>query len=393
VKHDGKVLISGAGIAGLTLAILLKQQGHEPLVVEHDRKLRSEGYMMDFFGSGFDVAERMGLVPELKAIHYPIDFFQFVDATGNVYASVPVARIFRALHGKYLYLRRSDLERILFDRAQQVGVEVLFGCQVAGLADKGTEVRVRLDDGSEDDFALVFGADGLHSEIRRLVFGKDDQFEKFLGGYVAAFHLDHHPFELDRALKLYEETNRVAGFYPLDESRMAATYVFRRGEARVPPGDRLAFVRDAYAGSGWIAGELLDSYQDKEPLYFDALTQIVMPTWSKGRVALIGDACGCLTLIAGQGSHMAMAEAFVLARELARHEGNHAQAFAAYEAMLKPEVAKRQNDAASFMRYFVPSRRSRPWLRRLIIKLMFNPFVLPFVFRWFGAESVLREYA
>ena len=111
----------------------------------------------------------------------------------------------------------------------------------------------------------------------------------------------------------------------------------------------------------------------KEPIYFDSLTQIVMPHWSKGRVALLGDACGCLTLLAGQGSHMAMAGAYVIARELERHDGDYSAAFAAYEAKLKPAVTKRQDDAAAFARYFIPSARSRPWLRRLVIKMMFSP--------------------
>jgi len=118
-----------------------------------------------------------------------------------------------------------------------------------------------------------------------------------------------------------------------------------------------------------------------------------MPHWHQGRVALVGDACGCLTLLAGQGSHMAMAGAYVIARELERHEGDYAAAFAAYEATLKPAVTKRQKDAAAMVNYFIPTERSRPWLRRLTIKLMFSPLVLPLMFRWFGARSVLADYA
>lgn len=254
-------------------------------------------------------------------------------------------------------------------------------------------MRAWFSDGSESSFALAFGADGVHSRVRNLVFGKESQFERFLGGYVAAFHLDRHSFDLDRALKLYEESDRVAAFYPLDAKRMAATYAFRHAEMSVPPEKRLDFVRKLYSGSGWITEEMLDAYEGQEPLYFDSLTQIIMPSWHKGRVALLGDACGCLTLIAGQGSHMAMAAAYVIAGELQRHDGNHTEAFAAYETMLKPEVTQRQDDAALFARYFIPSEDSRFWLRRLVIKIMFSPIVLPLVFRWFGAKSVLCDYA
>ncbi len=265
--------------------------------------------------------------------------------------------------------------------------------EVQALRDTGSAVMVTFNDGSEQAFALVFGADGVHSKVRRLVFGEEAQFARFLGGYVAAFHLDHHSFDIGRALKLYEEANRslrsTRSMPPPGQRPMPSATT----ETRVPQEQRLAFVRGEFEGAGWIAEDMLKVYQDNKPIYFDSLTQIVMPEWSKGRVALVGDACGCLTLLAGQGSHMAMAGGYVIARELEQHDGDYQRAFAAYEAKLKPGVTARQNDAASFARYFIPSDRSRPWLRRLVIKMMFSPLMLPLVFRWFGARSVLQGYS
>lgn len=387
------VLISGGGIAGLTLGILLKEAGFEPLVIEREPGLRVEGYMMDFFGSGWDVAERMGLVPKLRAIHYPIDSLQFVDDRGAAYVSVPIDVVRRALGGKYVYLRRSDLEHILYERAISSGVSIRFSASIAALAQDDAKVNVTFEDGADAAFDLVFGADGVHSKVRTLVFGDEHQFDRFLGAYVAAFHLDDRRFDLDRALKLYEEIDRVGAFYPLDERRMDATYVFRHDEVQVPHERRLDFVRDEFKGAGWILSRVLDDCEDTAPIFFDSMTQIVMPHWYQGRVALLGDACGYLTLLAGQGSHMAMAGAYVLAQELKQHNGDYGAAFAAYQALLKPAVDKRQQDAALFAKVFVPSERSRPWLRRLTIRLMFNPLILPIVFRWFGVKSVLAGYA
>jgi 2-polyprenyl-6-methoxyphenol hydroxylase-like FAD-dependent oxidoreductase len=167
MMQKSKVLISGAGIAGLTLAILLKEQGYQPLVVERDKAVRGEGYMMDFFGSGWDVAERMGLAPQLHAIRYPIDSLQFVDASGGIYTSVPIDRVRRALDDKYVYLRRSDLERILYERAIAAGVEIRFGSVITALQETANAVRTTFVDGTVAEFALVFGADGVHSGVRR----------------------------------------------------------------------------------------------------------------------------------------------------------------------------------------------------------------------------------
>jgi 2-polyprenyl-6-methoxyphenol hydroxylase-like FAD-dependent oxidoreductase len=270
MMQKSKVLISGAGIAGLTLAILLKEQGYQPLVVERDKAVRGEGYMMDFFGSGWDVAERMGLAPQLHAIRYPIDSLQFVDASGGIYTSVPIDRVRRALDDKYVYLRRSDLERILYERAIAAGVEIRFGSVITALQETANAVRTTFVDGTVAEFALVFGADGVHSGVRRLVFGETRQFERFLGGYVAAYHLDRHKFEIGRALKLYEETDRLAAFYPLDAQRMDATYVFRHDEVDILPEERLGFVRKEFKGAGWIAEAMLKAYKAAEPIYCHA---------------------------------------------------------------------------------------------------------------------------
>ncbi len=388
-----RALISGGGIAGLTLGILLKEAGFAPVVVEREPALRTEGYMMDFFGSGWDVAERMGLVPKLTAIRYPIDEMQFVDDRGKPFDTLPITVVSRALGGNYVYLRRADLEGILYERAQDVGVPVHFGRAVTALRQDNDAVRVTFDDGAEEEFDLVFGADGVHSRVRTLVFGGEHEFDRFLGAYVAAFHLEDHDLALDRALKLHEETDRSGAFYPLDERRVDATYVFRHGEVDIAREQRLDFVREEFKGAGWILEQVLENYRAAAPIFLDSMTQIVMPRWYQGRVALLGDACGCLTLLAGQGSHMAMAGAYVLSRELARHGSDYTAAFAAYQALLKPAVDARQRDAALFAKIFIPSKRSRPWQRRLTIKLMFNPLVFPLILRWFGAGSVLEGYA
>jgi 2-polyprenyl-6-methoxyphenol hydroxylase-like FAD-dependent oxidoreductase len=386
--NDRRILISGGGIAGLTFAIELKRRGFDPLLIEREPGLRAEGYMMDFCGSGWDVAERMHLTERLRAVRYPIDEFEFVDADGKAYARYPVTRIRRALDNKYVYLRRPDLERILTERAREVGVEIRYGTSLAALDDRGDAVYVRFEDGREDDFALVVGADGVHSRVRELAFGPEAQFARFLGLYVAAFHVPSKGFSIGRKVKLYEETDHFAFLYPLSDARLDATLCFRHGEMNIPHQDRIGFLREEFRNGGWITKDVIAAYTGNEPVYFDSATQIVMPQWHKGRVALIGDACGCLTLLAGQGSHMAMAGAYVLAQELARH-ADHAAAFAAYQDFMRPATAKRQKSAARFVGLFVPSNNSREWLRRLFIRLFFSRPVLANGLRLFGAKSIL----
>jgi 2-polyprenyl-6-methoxyphenol hydroxylase-like FAD-dependent oxidoreductase len=390
--HDSRsVLISGGGIAGLTLATLLKERGWEPLVIEREPAVAAEGYMMDFYGTGWDVAERMDLVGALRAVRYPIDVMRYVDARGRPFLTLPLDVVRRTLDDRYAYLRRSDLERILFERARAAGVAVRFGTSVRCLKAEGDRPAVAFDGGGEAAFSLVVGADGVHSRVRELAFGPEASFARYLGYYVAAFGLPLAP-EIGRSFTLYEEPDRVAGLYALSEGRMEATYIFRSEDVGpVPPAERLPLLRRRYAGAGWIAERVLGDLPPGAPIFLDSLTQIVMPRWSAGRVGLVGDACGCLTLAAGQGSHMAMAGAYVLATELARRP-DPARALEAYERFLKPLVARKQRQAVQLAAQLVPTARSREWLRRLALRVMFGRPFIRWTFRGLGARSVLRQY-
>jgi 2-polyprenyl-6-methoxyphenol hydroxylase-like FAD-dependent oxidoreductase len=384
-----RVLVSGGGIAGLTLAILLEQHGIEPTVVEREPGLGATGYMMDFFGTGWDVAERMDLTGALRAVRYPIERMEFVAGDGKPYCTVPIERVRSALDNRYVYLRRSDLERILFDCAREAGIEVRFGGSIEALTDHGDCVRVCFADQTTDKFDLVVGADGVHSNVRNLVFGPEAEFARFLGYYAAAFHFKSDGYGLDHAFKLYEETDRTVWLYPLDEYRADATLVFRDTDiGHVPREQRAALLRARLANGGWVTEKMLRELDAAQPIFLDSLTQIVVPDWHRGRIVLVGDACGCLTLAAGQGSQMAMAGAYVLAHELSRNT-DHGGAFRAYQTFLKRHVAAKQRDAARFARLLVPSAGSWALVRRLAIRFMFSAALLRPAMKFFGTASVL----
>lgn len=388
-----KILISGGGIAGLTLGILLKEKGWNPLVIERDASVSTEGYMMHFFGTGWDVAERMGIIEAVQAAQYPIDAMEYVDTGGRPYLHVPVGRVRNALSGKYTYLRRSDLQRILYDRAMQVGLLIRFSTMIRSIEDTGTGVTVTLEDGRIEKFDLVIGADGVHSRVRELVFGPEQQFSNFLGYYVAAFRMIRHECCIDRLFQLYEEVDCLAWFYPLNKRTMDAIYVFRSANVGfIPSKDRLALVRKKFKGAGWIARQMLKDYSSTDPAFFDSMTQIVMQSWSKGRVALIGDSSGCLTLLAAQGSHMAMAGAYVMANELAKYSNDHRAAFKAYEKLLRPETLKKQKRAAQLSKWFVPLPHSNTFLRRTVMKLIFSKISLKYSSVFLGDKSALANY-
>ena len=181
-----KVLISGAGIAGPTLAYWLAHYGLEPTLIEVAPSLRTGGYVIDFWGAGFDIAERMGALPEIRSKGYLMQEVRVVNASGKRTAGFPAEAFARMTNGRYVSLPRGELAAIIFGKLEG-RVEAIFGDSVKHIEQMEKGVRVTFTGGGSRDFDLVVGADGLHSRIRELVFGPESKFEKYLGYKVAAF--------------------------------------------------------------------------------------------------------------------------------------------------------------------------------------------------------------
>ncbi len=383
-----RILISGAGIAGLTLAIELKQNGLDPVVIDRLPAPRTQGHLLEFFGTGWDIATRLNVIESLRAIKYPIETLAFVGDDGSSWFEVPLKRIRAAFGDKYAYLRRNDIQRVLAERARELGIEIRYGTGIHALIDRGEGVHTTFVGGAVEDFDVVIGADGARSRVRMLAFGPDRRFVKPLGLYVAAFSTPQNGFPLNGACKFYEELDRTALLCPLDDKNMDGIYVFRQPELDAP--ENLTSLRQHYEDAGWITSDVLRSVSADARVSIGTSVQIVMPEWHRGRIALVGDACGTLGLQAGPGVQVAMAGAYVLARELVRH-ADHRDAFAAYQAAIKPSVDRKQKKAQLFADLYVPKPQSRSWLRRLATKAMFSPLGLDWVSRWHGAASMLKH--
>jgi 2-polyprenyl-6-methoxyphenol hydroxylase-like FAD-dependent oxidoreductase len=335
------------------------------------------------------VAERIGIIDAIKEVRYPLDYMEYVDKAGKPYMSVEMNRIKWAFENKYLPMQRSDLERILFEKAKSEGLGVRFDTQVRSVNDMDSTVEVEFEDNSQDNFSLVFGADGVHSKIRRLVFGREEEFSRFLGASVAAFHTTNK-YGLKSAIRLFEERDHMVAVYPISSQEITTIYLFRnRDSGYVPKEKRLALLRDTFKGSGWISERILNDLEPSTSIFLDTFTQILMKSWTKGRIALLGDACGCLTMISGQGSQVAMGEAFVIASELERNGTAFTQALGAYEKFFLPLVRKKQDNAARLLKIVLPSAYLPGWLRRLAISMLFESPILKLMPLYFGSKSAL----
>jgi 2-polyprenyl-6-methoxyphenol hydroxylase-like FAD-dependent oxidoreductase len=369
-----KVLISGGGIAGLTLAFWLHRHGHEPFIVERSPRLREDGYMIDFFGPGYGASEKMGLLSYIEGIHYQIPSLSFIDSRGKEKFSLQYAALRKNLFGgRHFNFMRGDLENLLYARIED-RAQMSFGTTVESFQQDGSQVHARLTDGTSGSFDLLVGADGAHSHIRELAFGGQQSFSRSLGYLAAAFIVDEPALWGDLRDAFYTLTvpERQVAVYPVHGGRLATFFIHKSHRLGGGFGAESAKqeLREVYGGMGWIVPELLERVPSGSELYFDEVTQIEMPSWSLGRVALVGDACQCVSPLAGQGASLAVAGAYVLAEELAvARKGDIAGALARYESRLRPSVERTQRAGRRFAKWFVPDTRARLGVRNAIMRV------------------------
>jgi 2-polyprenyl-6-methoxyphenol hydroxylase-like FAD-dependent oxidoreductase len=376
-----KVLISGAGIAGPTLAYWLAHHGFEPALLESAPALRTGGYVIDFWGAGFDIADRMGLLPEIRRKGYMVREVVAVNERGKRVSGFSVEVFSRITEGRYISLPRGDLAAAIFAKIDG-RVETMFGDSVRSIEQTEAAVRVSFQSGTARDFDLVVGADGLHSRVRELVFGPESHFEKYLGYKVAAFEVPGYRPRDELTYVMYTEVGGQVSRFTMRGDRTMFLFIFADEDGAVPADLKAqkARLRDRFGKSGWECPRILDALDSASDLYFDRVSQIRMnrpdhidphqEPWTRGRVTLAGDAAFCVSLLAGQGSALAMVAAYILAGELHRANGDYGKAFARYEDLMGPFVLAKQEAALGFAGAFAPKSKAGLFLRNQVFKLL-----------------------
>ena len=364
------VLISGLGVAGPTLAFWLRTAGFQPTLIEQAPAPRSGGYVIDFWGLGYDIAERMGLRDELDRIGYHISEMRIVNERGKRVAGFGTSVFLELTAGRYVTIARSALSRLLVEKIGD-GAEMIFGDEIQSLRECEDCVEVELVQQGKRRFDLVVGADGLHSKVRGLVFGPQDRFERRLGYMVAAFETTGYRPRDDDVYVMFGDPGRMVGRVTLRDDRTLFLFVFDVGAAELLNlsdfSKRKAILHARFGDNAWECPRILEALDQTDDLYFDRVSQIKMPKWSQGRIALVGDAAYCVSLMAGQGSALAITGAYVLAGELAKSSGRHVEAFANYEKVLRPFIEAKQRGAERFAGAFAPKSRWGLFLRNQLI--------------------------
>jgi len=396
-----RVLISGAGVAGPTLAFWLLHHGMEPTLVENAPCLQTGGYIIDFWGVGFDIADRMGLLQRIRQQGYVMQEVKIVNPSGKRISGFPVKSLSRVVQARYISLARSALSASIY-QAIEGKVATIFGDSIISIEQDAQGVRAKFESGISRDFDLVIGADGLHSRVRELAFGPQSQFEKYLGYKVAAFEVEGYRPRDELVYVMFTEVGQQVGRFTMRGDRTMFLFIFAAPETEEADINDIrvqkALLRKRFGKSGWECPQILDALDGVDELYFDRVSQIFMGpeagSWTRNRESLVGDAASCVSLLAGQGCSLAMAAAYILAGELHRAAPDFATAFARYQEKFAPFVLQKQRSALRFAGTFAPKSKFSMFFRNEVMNLMRIPFIADWAAgRQLADDLVLPEYS
>ncbi len=361
------ILISGASVAGPALAFWLHRYGFRPTVVERAPAVRPGGYAVDFRGASLRVLELMGLLSEVQRRQTSIGAITIVDRNNRKVASMP-----EGFTSGELEILRGDLAAIFYEATRET-TEYIFDDSIAGVEESETGVNVLFQRGGRRRFDLIVGADGLHSNVRSIVFGDEASFVRYLGYYISIFTIPNY-LRLDHA-GLYYGTpgNKVGIFSGGDTQEAKASFLFATEPlpgARRDSAQQKKILRERFQQEGWEVPRLLELMERAPDFYFDSVSQVKMKRWYAGRTVLLGDAAYCASPLSGMGTGMAVVGAYVLAGELAEADGDYRAAFEKYEALMREFVEKCQGIADGGTEWFVPRTRFRFWLSNQMWKIL-----------------------
>ncbi|MEU7892076.1 FAD-dependent monooxygenase [Nonomuraea sp. NPDC049152] len=356
------ILISGASVSGPVLAYWLKRYGFPPTVVEKSPTLRkSGGHAVDLFKPAMDVVERMGVLDAITERRTGTEWLTMIRRGAAKPVSIQVSRLMGGISARHVEIMRDDLAEVLHD-ATKDDVEYLFGDSITSISDDG---EVTFEQAAPRRFDLVVGADGLHSNVRRLVFGPESGFTRWLGAYIAVATIPNY-LGLDGRMAGMPTVDRMVGVYGAGTMDDARVFFFMRPAGQLDyhyrdTARQKALLREQFADLGWETPRLLDEMDRAEVFYFDSVTQLRMDTWSRGRVTLVGDAGYCPGPAVGGSTSIAVVGAYVLAGELARAKGDHTRAFAAYEHEMSEYVRRSRAFAVTAAKRLIPGSRAEVW--------------------------------
>ena len=378
-----KVLIVGAGFGGLALAAYLKRDGHAVTMVERKKDRKQMGFVIGLWSNGMHTLEPFGVVERIRNISIPVTQELIRDKTGTVLAKMDYHHLIDR-YGTVFLLHHADLHEILRELTDHLPIS--FETTVSALDEKQQSIAVTFSNGTQEEFDLVVGADGIHSHVRQLLFGNEGF--SYSGLKLWTYMAPAGQEKLAEPNDLFGEAEYV-GIFPTRGEQIGVLFL-----ATVPaeepdvPEERIAYLRERFADFRWIVPDILQSMHDPKEIFFDDIDQVWLDTWYRGRVALLGDAAHAVSPTAAMGGAMALEDAHVLAEELRLVDATQVeQALSNYVARRKTRVAGIRQTSDFLIWLASVNQPALVFVRNAVMHLIPPAFLLK------GMEEILEKQA
>ena len=355
-KKHIKVLVSGASIAGLSTAWWMNEIGYNVTVVEIASEPRTTGGAVDIKGAAMEAVKRMRILEQLKYHRLHVEMIAFKNADDVTEGSIILTNEEVGLADDEIEIERDKFVDVLFGTLKNE-VEFIFENSITALDETNDEMQVTFKNGVKRSFDLVLGCDGIHSGVRRIWFGMESEYTHFLEAYSSLTILKkllvkQKTMEIynvpDKTVMLNAYSNKTDIIFCFN-SKEEILYDYRDIE------QQRKIIAARFAGIGWRCPELLEEVNKSDNFYFDKFCQIKMPSWTKGRVALVGDAAYCASPAAGMGASISILGAVALADAFEKYDGNFELVFQDYNQSLRPFIEEVQATAERNVRQsFIP---------------------------------------
>jgi 2-polyprenyl-6-methoxyphenol hydroxylase-like FAD-dependent oxidoreductase len=344
-----KILISGASFAGLSTAYWMNKFGYQVTIVEVAPELKKGGTPVNILGTTIDTVKRMGLLDEIVANKLSMESIAFKNAD-DVTERLDYHQKNQAERGEMEYeIERDFLLHLLYDAVKD-HTAFIFGDSITGLKETADHMEVSFKKVASQSFDLVFGCDGIHSAVRKHWFGDEAAFSLFLQTYFSISIVDKLLIP-ENTTQMYSEPGKTIMLNAYNQktdiclafySEQEFPYDYRNEE------QMRNIIVDHFRETGWRTPELLEEVQQTTSFYFDKLCQMKMPSWSKGRVALVGDAGYCASPAAGRGGSLAIDGAAALADAFEKCDADYEKAFDEYNQSFRPFIEEVQAEVVDF---------------------------------------------